>query len=162
MMISRRLASLLALAVLVSWIFAFSAQAAEEATSVERFTEELMSVLVPVFVTLIGALATWALNTFRRKLGISVSDAQVQAYSALARKAALRGAEWARRKAKEKTEGKTIPGPDVMEVAVNFAISMAVQANLPAIGREKLEALIEAELFELRRVEDAPGLGVRI
>lgn len=123
-------------------------------TSVERFTTELMNVLVPVFVLFIGSLATWLLNIFRKKTGIEVSDAQLTAWSALARKAALRGAEYARQKAKTLTQGQKVPGPDVLEVAANFAIEMGLQAKLPAIGRARLEALIEAELFGLRREQN--------
>jgi len=145
------LAFLVAASVLLIPSLAF----AQEATSVERFTGQLMDVLVPVFVTFIGALTTWVLSLARKKLGITIGDANVSAWSSLARKAALRAAEWSRNKTKELAEGQKIPGPQVLEVAANFAIDMGIHANLPTIGREKLEALIEAELFNLRR-EDPP------
>lgn len=125
-----------------------------EPTALEKFTTEVMNVLVPVFVMFIGGLATWILNLFRKKTGIQIGDAQIAAWSGLARKSALRGAEWARKKAKESTDGRRIPGPEVLEVAANFAVEMGIQANLPTMGRAKLEALIEAELFELRREQD--------
>ena len=148
----KSLSYLAAASILLIPALAFAQEVAEP-TSIERFTTELMNVLVPVFVAFIGGLATWTLNLFRKKTGIAVADEHIIAWSALARKAALRGAEWSRKKAKESAEGKKVPGPEVLEVAANFAIDMALQAKLPAMGRERLEALIEAELFDLRREE---------
>ena len=151
---TRKSAIWLASAVAASILILPAVALAQEVSALEKFTSEVMNVLVPVFVTFIGGLATWLLNLFRKKTGIQVSDAQIAAWSSLARKSALRAAEWSRNKAKQATDGRKIPGPDVLEVAANFAIEMGIQAKLPAMGRARLEALIEAELFALRREEE--------
>jgi hypothetical protein len=115
-------------------------------TSLEKLSAELMNILVPTFVSLIGALCALLLNWVRRRFKLNVSDQQIDAWQKLAEKAAARGAEWARNKAKGLAEGKTVPGPEVLEVAANWAIEMGKTFNLPEMGREKLEGLIEAHL----------------
>lgn len=127
---------------------------ATEPTALERLSTEILNVLIPVFVALVGGLATWLLKKLQEKTGIQVSDAAAKSWSDLARKAALHGGEYARKKAKNLAEGEKIPGPEILEVAANWAIDMAEHLKLPAMGRAKLEGLIEAHLFELRREED--------
>jgi hypothetical protein len=149
------LASAIALVILFVPGIAF-AQGDAEPTALDRLSNELLNVLIPVFVLFIGGLATWLLAKVQKKLGIEVGDKAADAWARLAKKGALRGAEWARKKAKDLTDGKKVPGPDVLETAANWAIDMGVAFKLPEIGREKLEGLIEAELFALRREELAP------
>jgi len=122
-------------------------------TAIASATSEIMNILVPVFVALIGALATWILRKVQQKLHIDVGEKTAAAWGELARKAALRGGEWARKKSKDLTDGKKLPGGEVMEVAAGWAVEMAKQQKLPAMAREKLEGLIEAHLFELRTEE---------
>ena len=119
-------------------------------TAIQSATSEIMGILVPVFVTLIGGLATWILRKVQQKLHIEVGDKTALAWDDLARRAALRGGEWARNKSKDLTEGKKLPGGEVMEVAAIWAVEMAKQQKLPEMARNKLEGLIEAHLFELR------------
>ena len=127
-------------------------------TAISSVTSEVMSILIPVFVALIGALATWILAKVQQKLHIDVGQKTADAWADLARKAALRGGEWARKKSKDLTDGKKLPGGEVMEVAANWAIEMAKAQKLPELARAKLEGLIEAHLFELRAAEaDAAG-----
>jgi hypothetical protein len=123
-------------------------------TAIQSATSEILNILIPVFVALIGALATWILRKVQQKLHLDVGEKAAGAWSDLARKAALRGGEWARKKSKELTEGKKIPGPEVMEVAASWAVEMAKQQKLPEMARAKLEGLIEAHLFELRSAEE--------
>ncbi|MBW2691044.1 MAG: hypothetical protein JRE57_00240 [Deltaproteobacteria bacterium] len=127
------------------------AQAAK--TSLDNLSAEIMNILVPVFVAFIGGLATWLLHKVQKKFGVDVGEKTATAWSNLARKAALRGGEWARKKTKALAEGKKIPGNEVMEVSANWAIEMAKAQKLPELAREKLEGLIEAHLFELRMDE---------
>lgn len=124
-------------------------------TAISSATTEILNILIPVFVTLIGALATWILRKVQQKLHIDVGEKTAAAWAELARKAALRGGEWARKKSKELTDGKKVPGGEVMEVAAAWAVEMAKQQKLPEMARNKLEGLIEAHLFELREAEAA-------
>lgn len=126
-------------------------------TAIQSATSEILSILIPVFVALIGALATWILRKVQQKLHIDVGEKTAAAWAELARKAALRGGEWARKKSKDLTEGKKLPGGEVMEVAASWAIEMAKQQKLPEMARNKLEGLIEAHLFELREAEAEPA-----
>lgn len=130
------------------------AWAQTEPTALERLSTEILNVLIPVFVALVGGLATWLLKKLKEKTGIEVSDAAAESWFKLARKAALRGGEYARRKAKDLTEGQRVPGPEVLELATNWAVDMGKSLKLPEMGREKLEGLIEAHLFELRREDN--------
>jgi len=123
-------------------------------TALGNLSTEVMNILVPVFVAFIGAFATWLLHKVQKRFGLEVTEKTANAWSNLARKAALRGGEYARKKAKSLTDGKKMPGNEVMEVSANWAIEMAKAQNLPALAREKLEGLIEAHLFELRQEED--------
>lgn len=119
-------------------------------SGLQNLSDELMAVLVPLFVALITGLAGLLLNKVQKKLHLDVSDKTAEQWKVLARQAALRGAEWARKKAKEMTDDKKVPGPDVLDVAVNWATDMAVSQGLPELARTRLEGLIEAELFKLR------------
>ena len=124
---------------------------ADGGTAISNATSEIMNILIPVFVALIGALATWILAKVKQKLHLDVSQKTSDAWSALAEKAAARAGEWARNKSKELTDGKTLPGGQVMEVAANWAIEMAKAQGLPDLARAKLEGLIEAHLFVARQ-----------
>lgn len=128
---------------------------APKQTGLEALRDQLLAILIPTFVLFVGALATAALAKFKKKLGLDVSEKVAEQWQSLAQSAALRGAEWARKKAKELTDGKKVPGPEVLDVAVNWATDMAVHQGLPALARAKLEGLIEAELFKLRADSDA-------
>lgn len=119
-------------------------------TALSKLSSEVLNILVPVFLLLIGLLVTWILNWVRKKFKLDVTDQQIASWVSLADKAANRGAEWARNKAIELTEGKTVPGPEVLEVAVNWAIEMGIAFNLPEMGREKLIGLIESNLYARR------------
>lgn len=128
-------------------------------TAIEEFTSQLMNILIPVFVTFIGSLATWLLMKLQKKFKLQLSDQTQKQWADLARSAALRGAEWARKKSKDLTEGKKLPGGEVMDVAAKWAIQMAEHQKLPELAREKLEGLIEAELFKLRREQAVETAG---
>jgi len=119
-------------------------------TAIASATQEVMNILVPLFVSIVGALAAWILSKVRQKLNLDIGEKASAAWDDLARKAALRGAEWARKKSKDLTEGKKLPGGEVMEVAATWAIEMAKQQGLPELARAKLEGLIESRLFEIR------------
>ena len=97
------------------------------------------------------------LNWLRRKFKLQVSDQQIATWSKLAAEAANRGAEWARAKAKTAADGQKVPGPDVLDVAVNWALDMGEAMKLPQLGREKLIGLIEAELFKTRKQDALSG-----
>ena len=115
-------------------------------TSLDRLSSEILNVLIPTFVLLIGVLATAFLNWIRRKTKIDVSLKQIVSWGIVAELAAARGSEWVRNKTKDMTEGKTIPGPEILEVATNWAIDFGVANHLPEVGRAKLEGLIESKL----------------
>lgn len=130
---------------------AFADATSPPPTALQALTDQVLSILIPAFVTAIGTVATWLLIKLKNKLHLDVSDKTMAAWSGLAERAALRGAEWARQKAKELTDGKKLPGGEVMDVAVNWALQMAEQQKLPVMAREKLVGLIEAQLFKLRQ-----------
>ena len=119
-------------------------------TGLSNLSSSIMDILVPVFVTLIGGLSAILLAWVRKKLKLDVSDKQIRQWSDYAEIGAARAGEWARNKAKGLAEGEKIPGPDVMDVAVNFAVELARENKLPEMGREKLEGLIESKLFKGR------------
>jgi len=119
-------------------------------TGLQNLSDQLLAVLIPVFATFIAGLVGLLLNKAKQKLHLDVSDKTTEQWKSLARQAALRGAEWARKKAKELTDDKKVPGPEVLDVAVNWATDMAVSQGLPELARGRLEGLIEAELFKLR------------
>lgn len=125
-------------------------------TALDNLSSEVINILVPAFGTLIAGLISLILLWLRRRFKLQVSDQQIYSWSNLARKGALRGAEWARKKVKGLTEGKKIPGPEILEVGVNWALEVGKAAGLPEMGRKELEGWIEAELFDLRREEVAP------
>ena len=126
-------------------------------TALDNLSSEAMNILVPAFGTLIAGLVSLLLLWMRRKFKLQVSEQQIYTWSYMARKGALRAAEWARKKTKALTEGKTLPGPDILEVGVNWALAAGEAAGLTEMGREKLEGWVEAELFDLRREEHGPG-----
>lgn len=138
-------------------VFLWSPPAFAAETALGRLSDEVFTILTPIFVAAIGALAVWALALLKKKLGIGVSDATAASWANLARKAALRGAEYARAKAKGLTDGKKVPGPEVLEVSANWAIDVAKSAGLPEMARKSLEGLIESELFKLR-LENTPAV----
>lgn len=149
--------SLVVSALVVALLFFHSSLAwAEDAapTALSRFTTELLELLIPIFVTTIGAMATWVLYKVKEKFHINISDAVATQWGDLAEKAALRGAEYARSKAKDLTDGKKIPGPEVLEVAANWAIDMGNSLKLPQLASDKLRGLIEAHLFKLRMMDE--------
>lgn len=146
--------SLVAMAAfLVVMLWSSVAHAAD--TALGRLSDDILNVLTPIFVAFIGALAVWLLALLKKKWGIGVSDATTSAWADLARNAALRGAEYARAKAKAALGNKKVPGPEVLEVATNWAIDVARNAGLPEMARKALEGLIESQLFELRMEETA-------
>jgi hypothetical protein len=122
----------------------------ESATGLHNLSTALMDILIPVFVTLIGGLCAMLLAWVRKKLKLDVSDTQIRQWSDYAEIGAARAGEWARNNGKELSDGEKIPGPDVMDVAVNFAVELARENNLPEMGRDKLEGLIESKLFKGR------------
>lgn len=130
-----------------------SAEAAPK-TALGNLSAEIMNVLVPTLVALIGSLAAFLLNWVRKRFKLTVSDNQIDAWAKVAERAADRGGEWARNKVKDATDGKKVPGPEVLEVAVNWAVEMGKTFKLPEMGREKLEGLIEGHLFKKRPGND--------
>lgn len=120
-------------------------------TSLDKLSSEVLNVLIPIFVLLAGAIGTAALNWIRKRLKLDVSDKQIYQWSMVAEMAANRAGEWARNKAKDLTEGKTIPGPDILEVGANWGLEYGKAHGLTDIGREKLEGLIEAHLNVKRK-----------
>ena len=112
---------------------------AEPRTALDNFSSEILNILIPGFLAFIGFLVTWILNKVRVKLHLTVSDQQIDSWARLAERAAGRGAEWARNQVKDLTEDEKIPGPDILEVAVNWATEMGKTFKLPEMGREKLE-----------------------
>jgi hypothetical protein len=135
-----------------------------EETALSKLSAEILNILIPAFLLLIGFLVTWILNKVRAKLHLDVSDKQIASWADIANKAALRGSEWARNKAKDLTDDKTIPGPEVLEVAVDWAVEMGRAFKLPEIGREKLVGLIEGHLntdrFEKAMASNAHGVAI--
>jgi len=119
-------------------------------TALQRLSDELMAILVPAFGALVTGLVGLLLTWVRKKYKIDVGDKQLDAWSKLAGKAAQRGGEWARNKMRDMTDDKKIPGPEILEVAANWALDIGKASGLPDIGREKLEGLIEAHLFSRR------------
>ena len=119
-------------------------------TSLMKLVDQVVGILIPAFLTLIALLVTFILNWIRKRLKLNVSDQQIHSWSVVATKAASRGAEWARAKAKEAVIDKKVPGPDVLDVAVDWAVDMGITFKLPEIGREKLIGLIESKLFDSR------------
>ena len=117
-----------------------------EETALSKLSSEIMNILIPVFATLMLGLATLVLNWVRKKFKLQVSDQAIYQWSLIAKKAADRGGEWARNKAKELTDDKKVPGPEVLEVAVDWAVMAGRQYGLPEMGREKLIGLIEGQL----------------
>lgn len=124
--------------------------AAAGGSTLQKLSDEVMAVIVPAFGTLVTGLIGILLAWVRRKTKIQVSDQTLDAWAKLAGKAANRAAEWARKKVKESTEGKKVPGPEVLDVAVNWALEVGKEMGLKEMGRAKLEGLIEAHLFENR------------
>ncbi len=119
-------------------------------TALQNLSDQIMAILLPVVVAAVGLFATWLLAKIKSKFHIDVADSTAAAWSKLAQDSAMRAGEWALQKTKTLEDGKTLPGGDVMEVALNWAIQMAEQMKLPEMAREKLVGLIEAELFKLR------------
>lgn len=117
-----------------------------EETALSKLSAEIMNILIPVFSTLMLGLATLVLNWVRKKFKLDVSDKAIYQWSLIAKKAADRGGEWARNKAKDLTDGEKVPGPEVLEVAVDWAVMAGKQYGLPEMGREKLIGLIEGQL----------------
>jgi len=146
-----RPASLFALLIVFFYPTYALAQAAAEQTALQNLMDQVLAIVIPTFVTAIGLVATWLLLKLKQKLHIDVSEKTIDAWASLAQRAALRAAEWARNKAKDLAGDKKLPGGEIMEVAVNWALQMAEQQGLPALAREKLVGLIEAELFKLRQ-----------
>lgn len=121
-----------------------------EQTGLQKLSAEVMAIVVPILGTLITGLVGVLLMWLRKKFKLQVSDQSIDSWSKLAGKAANRGAEWARNKAKEYMDGRKVPGPEVLDVAVDWAVETGRTLGLPDIGREKLVGLIEAHLFEGR------------
>jgi hypothetical protein len=115
-------------------------------TSLDKLSSEIMNILIPVFSALMLGLSTLLLNWLRKKFKLDVSDKQIAQWSHVAELGANRGAEWARNKIKTLAEGEKLPGPDVLEVAVNWALDYGISHGLPEMGREKLAGLIESKL----------------
>ena len=120
-------------------------------TSLERLVDTVATVVLPAFSALIMGLVALLLNWLRRRFKLQVSDQQIDAWAKIATESADRAAEWARAKAKSAAEGKKVPGPDVLDVAVNWGLDMGETMKLPQLGREKLIGLIEAQLFKGRK-----------
>jgi heme/copper-type cytochrome/quinol oxidase subunit 2 len=152
-----RLASLFVLVLVLFLPMAAFAQGTDQSTpaptALQNLMTQILAIVVPILVTVVGAVAAWIGLKIKQKLHLDISDKTMQAWSDLAQRAALRAAEWARNKSKDLTDGKKLPGGEVMEVAVNWAIQIAEQQKLPDMAREKLVGLIEAELFKLRQTD---------
>jgi hypothetical protein len=133
-----------------SLAFADGTAPAPTQTALQNLTDQVMAILIPSFVLLVGGLATAILAKVRHKLHLDNAGVITDQWDDLAKKAALRGAEWARQEAKKLEGDKKIPGGAVMETAANWAIDMGVQQGLPEMARKKLEGLIDAQLFKLR------------
>jgi len=129
-----------------------------EPTALQNLTDQVMAILIPAFLSAITLMIAWVLFKLKEKLHIDVSKKTQEAWTELARNAALRGAEWARAKTKELVKDAKLPGGATMEVAVNWALQMAEQQGLPTLAREKLIGLIESELYKLRREDSATSL----
>jgi hypothetical protein len=123
---------------------------APEKTSLSKFSDALMDMLIPAFSTLILGLFSLLLLWGKKKLKLDVSDKGLASWTEVAKLAVDRGAEWSRNKVKKLVEGQKVPGPEVLDVAVNWATDLGVSMGLPAIGRAKLEGLIESELSKRR------------
>ena len=121
-------------------------------TSLDKLSSEILNIIIPTLVAIIGALATMLLGWINKKAKLDVSDKQISQWSMVAELAAGRAGEWGRNKLKTLTEGQTIPGPEILEVGVNWTIDYGVAHGLPGMGRKKLEGLIESKLHS-RRIE---------
>lgn len=142
------------LAVLLFPALALAQGGDSDPTALEMFYSESMKVLIPAFVTLIGSLAVWLGHKLRQKTSLEVSDKNIEAWSKIVKKAARRGAGWAKSKGKNYVDDQKLPGPAVLEVGATWAIETAKEMKLPKMGREKLKDLIEDELFDLAKSEE--------
>lgn len=122
----------------------------ESQTALAKLSAEIFDMLFPVFKMLLLGLATLLLIWVRKKYKLDVSDRIIKQWSSIADKAADRGGEWVRNKTKSFTDGRKIPGPEILEVAVDWAITAGRAYGLPAMGREKLIGLIESRLHAKR------------
>lgn len=127
------------------------AQAATQDVSVKRtsldvLSSEILNILIPSFISAIGILATMLLAWIGKKAKIDISEKRMSQWQGIAQLAAGRAGEWGRNELKKVTEGKTIPGPDILEVGVNWGLEYGIAHGLPDIGRRKFEGLLESFL----------------
>lgn len=116
-------------------------------TSLDTLSSEILNILIPLFVTAIGVLATMLLAWVGKKAKIDINEKRMHQWSMIAQMAAGRAGEWARNKAKHLTEDETVPGPDMLEVGVSWGLEYGIAHGLPDIGRKKLEGLLESSLY---------------
>lgn len=120
-------------------------------TGLQSLEQAVMAILVPVVVAAASSLGLWIMNKLRQKLHLQVSDAQISQWNAILQHAVLRGAEYARNEADKLVEGKKVPGGQVMDAAVAFAVAAAESAGLPEKARSEIEGWIEGHLNATRR-----------
>lgn len=125
-------------------------------TGLQNLSEAVLEIVIPTLVTAIGGLITMFFLWVRKKYKLDISDKSIDSWSKLAKKGANRGGEWARNKTKELVKGKRVPGPEVLDVGVSWAIEAGRAAGLPEMGREVLEGWVEGHLFENRDDEEQP------
>lgn len=148
------LVSLFLLVPKVAWA---AGDTASQPTVLQTFMDQFFAIVLPALTVIVGALVTAILTKLKNRFHLDVSQSTMDAWSQLASSAAMRGAEWARQKAKTLVGDKKVPGEEVMEVAVNWATQMAEAHKLPELAREKLVGLIEAELYKLRLTTTDPA-----
>lgn len=115
-------------------------------TGLSKLSSSLMDIIIPAFSTLILGLFAVLLAWVRKKLKLDVSNQTIYQWSDVIRKAIARGDEWARNKAKDLADGKKVPGPDILDVSLDWAIEAGRAYGLPEMGREKLIGLLESQL----------------
>lgn len=119
-----------------------------------QLMDQLLAVLTPFVVAVVGLMTTWVLKKLRDRLHLQVSDAQMTSWTQLAEQAALRGAEYARKVTRGESRKPT--GDEVLGVAVEWAADMALKSGLPAMSPERLKGLIESQLYRMRLSYAAP------
>jgi hypothetical protein len=120
-------------------------------TALSRISQGIVELITPIVISAVGVIASWLLWKLKQKTGIQISDATQASWESIATNAVLRAAEWAKNEADKLVGSTTVPGPAILETAVNWAITAASSMGLPEKAKAEVEGLVEAQLNKLRR-----------
>jgi hypothetical protein len=123
----------------------------EEQPVLSRVLGHAIELLASILMILMGLLAKKATTFFERKTKIDIPAKQEEMIAAWAGKAVTYGKEKAHQFRKEK--GEKMKGPDKLEHALSFGLSLAEEHGLPDLAKDKLTKYIEAKLGEERENE---------